>query len=431
MVTLTALRPSMLRSPVAVVVALALGCGSDATGDGDGGSAGTSGGADANGSQVASTGGPGEGTASGNASTGAQSTTGGGVACTPEAPFDGEPIDGEASTWTWVEVPDAVCRDGSQAGFGVRLNPASDRLVIYFEGGGACFNALTCGLNPWSFGASSFAGWKDGGGRSGVFDAENEDNPLRDWNVVFVPYCTGDVHAGDATDVDVPGPTAPKAQSFVGYRNVGLFLDRIVPTFANVTKVLVTGSSAGGFGAAYNYDRIAQAFCPTPAVLIDDAGPAMADDYLAPCLQTRWRELWGLDATMPAGCPECSGPDGGGLVNTWGYLAERYPATRLGLLSTDQDAVIRLFYGFGDDDCANIDGLLPLSMSGERFAEGLDDLRQNVFTHGAVWSTYFAPGTSHTFLAGSTFTTTVVDDVPLTEWVGAMVDGGSPGNVGP
>jgi hypothetical protein len=411
-----------------------VGCSDDAAEDaaggggastGSGGNAGTGAGSPT-GSTNSQGSGPGGGSGEGGNGTG-----GGPAECTPEGTFDGEPIEGDAGAWVWVDVPEALCRDGSPTGFGVRLNPASDKLFIYFEGGGACFNALSCSLNPASYDEGSFGGWSSGGGQSGIFDAENPDNPLRDWNVVYIPYCTGDVHAGDATDADVPGPTAPKQQSFVGYRNVGFYLDRIVPTFPAVSKVLVTGSSAGGFGATYNFDRIAQAFCPTPAVLIDDSGPAMSDEYLAPCLQTRWRELWGLDATLPAGCPECSGPDGGGIANYVTYLGNRYPDSRLGLLSTDADSTIRLFFGFGENDCANIDGLVPIAMSSQRFAEGLVDLRDNYLSAQPVWGTYYVSGSSHTFLGGGAYTSTTVEDMPLTEWVGTIVDGGASVHVGP
>ncbi|NUO49246.1 MAG: hypothetical protein HOV80_10360, partial [Polyangiaceae bacterium] len=216
-----------------------------------------------------------------------------------------------------------------------------------------------------------------------------------------------------------------------GYRNVGLYLKRIVPTFPDVSKVLVTGSSAGGFGATYNFDRIAQAFCPRPAVLIDDSGPAMSDEYLAPCLQTRWREVWGLDSTLPAGCPECTGTDGGGSVNYITYLGNRYPDSRMGLLSNDKDSTIRLFYGFGENECANIDGAIPLLMSGDKFAEGLTNLRDNLLSSSPVWGTYFVGGAGHTFLGGGAYTSTEVESVPLTEWVAAIVDGDTSINVGP
>jgi hypothetical protein len=403
------------------------GCGDGEVPAADGGGAaapgagGDGGGATGPGTTTGSGGGIGSGAGGGEG--------GAGVACTPEGTFGGEPIEGEAGQWTWVGVPDALCRDGSPTGFGVRLNPASDKLFIYLEGGGACFSTLTCTLNPSSYGELAFMGWASGG-KGGLFDTENQDNPVRDWNGIYIPYCTGDVHAGNATDIDVPGIGAPAGQSFVGYRNIGLYLDRIIPTFPSVTQVLLTGSSAGGVGAAYNYDRVAQAFCPRPVVLVDDAGPPMSDEYLAPCLQKRWRELWGLDGTLPVGCPDCSGADGGGIVNYATYLADRYPDARLGLVSSEEDDVIRLFYGFGENDCGNLDGVLPSSMSGPRFREGLANLRDSYLSKSPVWGTYFVPGAAHTFLGGGGYTATKVEDVPLTEWISTMIDGGDPGHLG-
>jgi hypothetical protein len=320
------------------------------------------------------------------------------------------------------------CRGGSATGFGVRLNPASDKLFIYLEGGGACFNGFSCGFNPSSYGEFNFNTW--GGGQSGIFDPDNPENPVREWNAVYIPYCTGDVHAGDATGIDVPGLGAPSNQSFVGYRNIGLFLKRIIPTFPNVTEVLLTGVSAGGFGAAYNYDRIAQAFCPRPVILIDDSGPPMADAYLAPCLQTRWRELWNLNATLPADCADCALPDGGGIVNYTTYIAKKYPASRMGLISSDQDGTIRQFFGYGANDCADLDGFAG-SMPGNVFAEGLNDLRDNYLSMSPGWATYFVSSTSHTYLGGGAYYNTNVDNVPLTQWVGTVVSGGQAGHVGP
>ena len=217
-----------------------------------------------------------------------------------------------ANQWTWVPVAGAKCRDGSATGFGIRLNPASTKLFIYLEGGGACFNALSCIGNSSSFGATSFNSWKGGGGAAGIFDTTNAANPVKDWNAVYIPYCTGDVHAGDLTS-SVPA-NGPQNQSFVGYANVGLDMQHIVPTFPGVTDVLLTGISAGGFGALYNYDRVARDFCPLPVTLIDDSGPPMSDTYLAPCLQTRWRTLWGLNATLPPDCPQAIGSNGGNIV---------------------------------------------------------------------------------------------------------------------
>ncbi len=301
---------------------------------------------------------------------GSDGSDGGGAVCSPEGTFDGMPVTAAAGQWTWVDVPHALCRNGTATGFAVRLNPASDKLMIYFQGGGACFNSATCASNPASFGASDFAVAAAVGGQRGIFNSSDANNPFRDWNIVFVPYCTGDVHSGSATGVTVPGSGAPTNQQFVGYRNVGHFLKRIVPTFPSITKVLLTGSSAGGFGSMLNYHRIAQAFCPRPVALVNDAGPIFADAYLSPCLQKRWRQLWNFDVALPSGCTGCIGQDGGGFFNYERFLARTYPTQRLGLISATQDATISYFFGFGQNNCAGIDGN-PGSLPGATFQTGL------------------------------------------------------------
>nr|WP_276604062.1 pectin acetylesterase-family hydrolase [Nannocystis pusilla] len=202
-----------------------------------------------------------------------------------------------------------MCRDGSTTGIGVRYG-AGDDLVIYFEGGGACFNSDTCALNElWkNFGEFKFDAWALGIGQGGIFD-DDPQNPVRDWSFIYVPYCTGDVHAGDRENVGIDGVLG--AQQFVGYRNVAAYLERLVPTFQDAGHVLVTGSSAGGFGAALNYDRIAEAFPGSAVTLLDDSGPPMSDQYMPVCMQL-WRDLFNFDATLPADCADCFGEDGGG-----------------------------------------------------------------------------------------------------------------------
>src|SRR5579864_1796211 len=59
----------------------------------------------------------------------------------------GAPITGLMDkTWIWVDVPESHCRDGSTTGFGVSANSASDKLMIFLEGGSACFDSLTCSV---------------------------------------------------------------------------------------------------------------------------------------------------------------------------------------------------------------------------------------------------------------------------------------------
>ncbi len=352
------------------------------------------------------------------------------VSCVPEGVFDGTPVTATAKQWTWVDEPKALCRDGSTTGFGVRLNPASDKLVIYFQGGGACFNSATCGSNPAYFNATSFALAVFAGGEQGIFNSTDAANPFRDWNAVFIPYCTGDVHAGNASGVNVPGSGSPTNQQFVGYRNVGHYLKRIIPTFPNVTKVLLTGASAGGFGSMLNYHRVAQAFCPRPVSLVNDSGPVFQDMYLAPCLQKRWRQLWNFDASLPMGCAGCSAADGGGMSNYEKFIAQTYPMQRLGVISSFQDSTIAYFYGFGQNNCAAIDGT-PGALPGATFQAGLIDLRENLLKQQPNWSTFFLTGSTHTYLNNSNYSTLTSAGVKLVDWMQNITNQGTSSHVAP
>ena len=347
---------------------------------------------------------------------GAGGAGGSAPSCPAVGPFDGDKLIAQPKQWTWIDVPGAKCRDGSKTGFGVRLNPASDKVYIYLEGGGACFNGTTCAISLGAFDSKAFGAWAGTVGQLGIFDPNPAVNPVRDWNAVYVPYCTGDVHVGTVSGQTVPG--GPSAQEFVGYENINLYLKRLIPTFHNASQVMLTGVSAGGFGAAFNYDRVASAFCPTPVVLLDDSGPPMADPYLAPCLQKQWRALWDIDKTLPPSCAGCTEASGGGIVNYASYLSARWPDSRMGLISSTHDSVISTFFGFGHDTCGT-----PQPLTGAEFEAGLVDLRDSYLATAGHWGTYYVDSITHTYLIGPGFYTTQVGNKPLTSWVKELLAG--------
>ncbi len=362
-------------------------------------------------------------------------TTGTSGGVDPGPMFDGEPLpDAPPGEWNWIDVPEARCIDGSKAGIGVRYG-ISDELVIYFEGGGGCFNDATCGLFYTSF--ANFDQltfdliFQNTVLQGGIFDTDNTANPVRDWNFIYVPYCTGDVHAGDAPDTIVPGYLIDEPQQFVGYRNVHHYLDRIVPTFEGSSHVLVTGISAGGFGAAFNYDRIADAFTyehpDTRVTLIDDSGPPLTDPYLAPCMQQRWRDLYNLGDTLPADCDECfADPEGGGIYQLGHYIADKHPDQTLGLITAERDLIIRTFFGYGLQDeggeqCP--EGLFEQPMNAGHFKTGIYELRDELSGHDN-WGSYIMGGVSHTYLIlPVTYYTKTVNGVLLVDWLRNMLEG--------
>jgi len=80
---------------------------------------------------------------------------------------------------------------------------------------------------------------------------------VRDWSFVYIPYCTGDIHMGSATktysNAGNPNVPATFAIQHRGFDNFMVVLDWITKNFDGPKNILVTGSSAGGYGASANF----------------------------------------------------------------------------------------------------------------------------------------------------------------------------------
>jgi hypothetical protein len=283
---------------------------------------------------------------------------------TPISRTEGTPIAGAAG-WTWVPFADAFCTDAieqpsgatrfgeSTTGLAISWGPeTSAELVVFLQGGGACWDFFTCGgatdlvpktASAGPFGPAEFArDIHDRYPRSWV-RRENLPDTLRDATVVFVPYCTGDVHAGDAVTTyasPLPGREAATWRH-VGHANVLAFLKRLGATFPKLDRLVVSGSSAGGFGSLANYPAFRRQWPDAKAYLVDDSGPPLVGDAIPAATREAWYGRWDMGASLDEFCPECRADQSAGLRE----LARRYPEDRIALVSHLRDATIRGFFG--------------------------------------------------------------------------------------
>jgi len=307
--------------------------------------------------------------------------------------------------WQWVDVPGAVCQDGSDYGFFAKKGKV-DRLVVYLEGGGACFREDFCKANPQSFGGDAAVRRRDA---VSVMDDATPGNPFKDWNKVFLGYCSGDIYSGVKTNKTGFGNRTQQ-----GFINVGLVLERVVPTFTEVDDVVLTGSSAGGFGALFNWLRVQEAFDAIPVTLVNDSGPALANEYLTPCFQKLTGMTWGWEKTLPPGCKDCDKA----VSSIMPYYLSKFPNHRFSLLSYTKDSTIRLFFGNGLSNC---NPEIP-NIPGEAFTAAIKDVGDSLakYDNFALWA---KEGTSHTFLISEDLEQKV-DGVKLSDWLQGAVDGG-------
>jgi hypothetical protein len=312
------------------------------------------------------------------------------------APPLGEPFDPSQATqvtptpppgWTWYEVDGTFCRDGSKNGLYIR-HTDSDKLLIYFEGGGACTTKGFCHFNPQSVNhvltgdgqtvlGTVFAvgpgrqqpGVYNAGVLAGIFDDQNAQNPYKGWNMVYVPYCTGDVHFGSNENGSILN--VPEKQKFVGYENNRIFMGRLAATFADsVEHVVVTGASAGSFGAALNYSMISDTFADAQVDAILDSGAPFDDAHWPACMQQAWRMTWGLNDSLPPDCDECFQADGGGMIGLADFLMRKHPTGNVAVISSLHDEVIRLFFAPGQNDCALITTADPFEITTSQLLGG-------------------------------------------------------------
>jgi hypothetical protein len=261
----------------------------------------------------------------------------------PDIPFvpDARPVETINDQWRWVDVPGSVCANGTPTGFGVNRHPGARGVLIFLQGGGACWDGPSC----WGPAASSLY-VATGYGRlqfatdilalgSLFLRRGAAANPFRAFNMVYVPYCTGDVHAGDRIATYQWLGNRPTHHR--GAHNLGLFLSYVAATFPDADRVFLAGDSAGGFGVALNLHRVVEAFPRARVVGIDDSGPPVqpAGDRWAV-----WARTWGV--RFP---PECTEACATSIDVALDVYRRRLGDTRVAVLSFESDLVIRAFMG--------------------------------------------------------------------------------------
>jgi hypothetical protein len=255
----------------------------------------------------------------------------------------GKTSEPDAPPFTFEAVTGMSCADGSPTGIGI--SRGSSAVLLFLNGGGACWGAGACDASPGPFGAPDLA-LLQASLPGTILDRKLAGNPFAGFTMVFLPYCTGDVHAGSGI-VQTYGPPVNQTWRHRGHPNIDAALAWIDANLPRPTRIVVTGSSAGGFGSLLAYDLVRTRW-PSPAVtaaLLDDSGPtfepaSVVTPGLSPALVGAWWDAWGLESTVAPVCSTCKGD----LSSIWGVLSGRYQDDRFALLSSVDDPTIEGFF---------------------------------------------------------------------------------------
>ena len=216
--------------------------------------------------------------------------------------------------------------------------------VLFFEqGGGACWqnfyfcNVLADELPPPLAPGPDSGIWVDS------FDTGSEviANPLADWSIVYLPYCDGSVFSGDNAVADASFPFGP-VRHHRGLRNLSAGIDVAAATFPHPHQVLVSGSSAGGVGAA-GFSPFLARFAWGNGVklyVLNDAGPIAVNLAETAAIQARAND-WQFGQFYPESCTECDVEGQATEIVKW--RLDHDLGIREGFYSTDGDATNRFF----------------------------------------------------------------------------------------
>ena len=296
-----------------------------------------------------------------------------------------------------------------------------DNLVVYFQGGGACWNWLTClpYLPSQIYTPDVTDADNPALSPSGIFDLDNPNNPFKDWSFVFIPYCTGDIHLGskDATYYYPYSPGQPWTIHHRGFDNFLVVLEWITENFKKPHEIFVTGSSAGSYGAMGGFPWIKEAYPKSKVSVLGDAGMGVTPP------QFNTRVIW--NSQLP---PWIFGENPPTIPNReiWKAIAEYYPHSKLAEFTNAWDMTQIFFYDF-------ILQTLVLPHVGscaswnDQMLAGVDDKQE-----APNYRSYVAAGTIHTILGRPEVYTENSANVPFLDWLSAMVDnqGGTHGHGG-
>jgi Pectinacetylesterase len=307
-----------------------------------------------------------------------------------------------AAEWQQVSAPDnCKCSDGSPYSYWVREGDPA-KVMFFLQGGGACFDADSCAATSKAYKHTTDAG-DNPSSRNGIFDATHPDNPLADYSIVFVPYCTGDVHIGNAETVYSDSVTVHHN----GYVNASTALNDMAARFPGAQHVFVAGESAGAVPTPLFAALAADLLPEARLTVLADGSGAYPD---VPGVNAAIGGAWGTSNAIP------DWPENEGLtVDDWSFpdlfvQAHRHaPDITFARHDYAFDRVQMFFAGLAG---LPKDDLVSLIDANETQIEG----------GGAELHSYIAPGDDHTVLSKSDVYTESVNGERFIDWLSALVN---------
>ncbi len=304
--------------------------------------------------------------------------------------------------WNQLEPGgETTCARGDAYSFFVRPG-TENRLVIEFEGGGACWSAASC--DPASDMFEDIVETDiQSGSLTGIQDHDRADNPFKNWTHVLVPYCTGDLHMGNVVtsygDFEI---------QHKGAVNGGAVMDWVYANVPSPERVVVTGCSGGGYGTMGWSPHIMQHYDGVPVVQLADCAAGVAvDGFLAVI-----NGVWNANLVLPSFIPALADANLITLTLTDIYQAnaDYFPSQQFSQYNTQWDETQIEYYEDMGGDGADWSGMMNESMTS--LAAGAEN-----------FSYFVAAGGEHCIITRDEMYTADTGGTAVLDWIENRISG--------
>ncbi len=303
-----------------------------------------------------------------------------------------------AGTWNQITPGgETTCGHGAPYSFYYRESPGED-LLINFQGGGMCWNAQTCNVSTTTFDDSINPGDPSDNPALypvGITDFSNPENPFINYDMIYVNYCTGDMHTGNTVvGYDYNGTWFETRHK--GVINATTVLNWVYANFPNPDSVFVTGCSAGSVGAAYWSSNIMQHYPNERVALMGDSGGGWRGG-----LGPTWT-LWGTNYNGATGANVS-------IESFYTNAARSFPNNRVTQYNTAWDETQSFFHFVG--------------FSGTEYREGLRLNMRDIGNRARNFRSYTQGGDLHCIIPRAEFYSYAANGVRLRDWVADVAAG--------
>jgi hypothetical protein len=331
------------------------------------------------------------------------------------SPIESDEVDG-VTTHTFSSSDGPMCFREKPFRMATREG-ATDDLVIFLQGGGACWSEFCLAIDSAPPGIPLLE----------VLNADLEFNPVKDWDVAYVPYCDASLFAGD---IDVDEDEDGKPDRFHrGLQNISAAVDQASQEFPSPSRILLAGSSGGGYGTIVASQVVRARFPDAPIFIVQDSGLGIGKGMEDPEFVWELVDEFNARHLIEASCGDCL--DSGHLTPMVEWILENDSNIWVSAFSTYSDLIIA-------------DIFLQIGATAHRAAL----LEQSELIRASFpdrWMPFYMEGVFHTTLLGSvegilgelpeegsvlegvvelgSMETTELNGVLFTDWMAGMLEG--------